>query len=117
MRSSSPILLVPARVWSAGDVAARSGCAVLVEGSRITDVAPCGKFESREDAERIDLPSATLLPGLIDGPAHLFLHPYNETSWDDQVLKEPEAYRPLRAAGHGQARLGEEFTARRAPYP
>ena len=38
----------------------------------------------------------TLLPGLMDIHSHIFLHPYNETLWNGQVLKEPLAYRTVR---------------------
>src|SRR5438105_12857171 len=98
MSPSPPILLMPARVWSPGDAVSRSDCAVLVRDNRVADVAAAGTFESLADTERIRLPGTTLIPGLIDAHSHLFLHPYNETSWDDQVLKESEAYRTLRAA-------------------
>ncbi len=37
------------------------------------------------------------MPGMIEGHSHLFLHPYNETLWDDQVLHEPLALRTARA--------------------
>ena len=43
------------------------------------------------------LPGLTLMPGLIEGHSHLLLHPYNETTWNDQVLREPIAYRVARA--------------------
>ena len=43
------------------------------------------------------MPGLTLLPGLIEGHSHLLLHPYNETTWNDQVLREPLAYRVARA--------------------
>jgi imidazolonepropionase-like amidohydrolase len=52
----------------------------------------------------------TLLPGLIEGHSHLFLHPYNETSWDDQVLKESRAERTARAVQHANATLMAGFT-------
>ena len=58
----------------------------------------------------IKLPGTTLLPGLIEGHAHLLLHPYNETSWDDQVLKESRAERTLRAGEHAKASLMAGFT-------
>jgi imidazolonepropionase-like amidohydrolase len=58
----------------------------------------------------IDLPGMTLMPGLIEGHSHLFLHPYNETSWDDQVLKEPESLRTVRAVNHARATLMAGFT-------
>ena len=48
----------------------------------------------------IDLPGTTLLPGLIDAHTHVLLHPYNEATWDDQVLKEPLALRVCRATNH-----------------
>jgi imidazolonepropionase-like amidohydrolase len=109
---NSPFLLVPERLWTA-DEEARAGFAVLIEGARIADVAPREKFNGRGDAERIDLGNATLVPGLIDAHSHLFLHPYNEVSWDDQVLKESEAYRTLRAVRHAEATLQAGFTALR----
>ena len=33
-----------------------------------------------EEYERIELPGTTLIPGLIEGHSHLFLHPYNEAA-------------------------------------
>jgi imidazolonepropionase-like amidohydrolase len=41
------------------------------------------------------------------------LHPYNEASWDDQVLKEPPAYRTLRAGKQAEATLMAGFTTLR----
>lgn len=58
----------------------------------------------------IDLPNQTLLPGLIEGHSHLFLHPYNETDWNDQVLKESRAERTARAVNHAKATLLAGFT-------
>ena len=43
------------------------------------------------------LPGTTLMPGLIDAHSHIFLHPYNETLWNDQVLKESLPYRTHRS--------------------
>jgi imidazolonepropionase-like amidohydrolase len=50
------------------------------------------------------------MPGLMDLHSHLLLHPYNETLWDDQVLKEPVAYRSVRAAVHARKTLLAGFT-------
>ncbi len=109
----SRFLLIPERVWTAGDETPRPDIAVLVEGERIADMAEPAKFARRGDVQRIALPDTTLIPGLIDAHSHLFLHPYNETSWDDQVLKESEAYRTLRAARHAAATLEAGFTTLR----
>jgi imidazolonepropionase-like amidohydrolase len=58
----------------------------------------------------IELKGCTLLPGLIEGHSHLFLHPYNETSWDDQVLKESDAERVARATVSAHNTLFAGFT-------
>jgi imidazolonepropionase-like amidohydrolase len=54
--------------------------------------------------------NATILPGLIEGHSHLLLHPYNETTWNDQVLKESRAERIARAVNHAKATLMAGFT-------
>src|SRR5215472_9044001 len=104
-------LLRLARIWSADDAAPRSGMTVLVSGNRIAAVEAAEKLTTPENAKIIDLPDATLLPGLIDAHSHLFLHPYNETPWDDQVLKHSEAYRTVRAVRHAASTLRSGFTA------
>jgi len=40
----------------------------------------------------------------------VLLHPYNEASWDDQVLKEPQALRVARAVNHLRSTLLSGFT-------
>ena len=80
---------------------------MLVQGARIARVG--GKLDAAE-ARTISLPGCTLIPGLMDLHSHLFLHPYNETLWDDQVLKEPKAYRTVRAVNHARATLEAGFT-------
>ncbi len=67
-------------------------------------------FKLPAGTEIIELKGYTLLPGLIEGHSHLFLHPYNETSWDDQVLKESRAERTARAVEHAKATLMAGFT-------
>ena len=82
---------------------------VLVKGNKI-EQAGSMKFKLPEGTQIIELPGTTLLPGLIEGHSHLFLHPYNETPWDDQVLKESRAERTARAVQHAQATLMAGFT-------
>jgi imidazolonepropionase-like amidohydrolase len=106
------VLLRPAQVWTAGEPL-HAGWVVLTQGKRIRAVGAARAIQPSADTQVIDLPGATLLPGLIDAHAHLFLHPYNETLWDEQVLKEPVAYRTLRAAQQARATLLAGFTTLR----
>ncbi|HTD12845.1 MAG TPA: amidohydrolase family protein, partial [Steroidobacteraceae bacterium] len=105
-------LLRPAQVWTAGEPL-HAGWVVLTQGQRIVAVGPPAAVPASAAATVIDLPGATLLPGLIDAHSHLLLHPYNETLWDDQVLKEPVPYRTLRAAQAAHATLMAGFTTLR----
>ncbi|WP_026046449.1 metal-dependent hydrolase family protein [Sphingomonas sp. PAMC 26621] len=105
------ILLRPAAVFDGVDPVAHAGWQVLVTGDRIVAVGPA--LTAPAGAETIDLPGETLLPGLIEGHGHLFLHPYNEASWDDQVLHEPLALRTARATVSARATLLAGFTTER----
>jgi imidazolonepropionase-like amidohydrolase len=53
------------------------------------------------------------MPGMIEAHSHMFLHPYNETSWNDQVLRESVAERVARAVNHVRATLLAGFTTAR----
>jgi imidazolonepropionase-like amidohydrolase len=106
------VLLRPDRVWTA-DEPAHEGWVVLVEGARIKAVGPPAVVQAPADAEVIDLPGRTLIPGLMDLHSHVFLRPYNEESWDDQVLHDSLAYRTLRAGKAAQATLMSGFTTLR----
>lgn len=105
---SRPILLVPDAVFDGRDGQRHPGWRVLVRGEMIVAVGP--DISTPSDAETVTLPGATLMPGLIDAHVHLFLHPYNETSWNDQVLKEPLALRTVRASANARATLMAGFT-------
>jgi imidazolonepropionase-like amidohydrolase len=108
-QADEPVLLVPDRVFDGA--AMHAGWQVLVQGDRI--VAVGAKVNAPPDASRRDLAGMTLLPGLIEGHGHLFLHPYDETSWDDQVLHEALALRTARAVNHARATLLAGFTTER----
>lgn len=102
------LLIVPDAVFDARDGERHPGWKVLVAGERIVAVGPA--VAAPADAETITLPGMTLLPGLIDAHVHLFLHPYDEAPWADQVLKEPLALRTVRAAASARATLHAGFT-------
>lgn len=99
------VLLVPESVWDGIQAGPQKGFAILIRGGRIAAVGPAAEIKSPPDVERIELSGATLIPGLIEGHSHLFLHPYNETLWDDQVLKEPLGFRMVAAVAHARATL------------
>jgi imidazolonepropionase-like amidohydrolase len=110
---AAPVLLRPAQVWTAEGDAPHPGWVVLVDGERIKAVGPAETVATPSGAEVVDLPGQTLIPGLMDIHSHLLLHPYNETLWDDQVLKEAPAYRVLRAGRQAEATLMSGFTTLR----
>ena len=83
------VLLVPDRVFD-GE-AAHAGWSVLVRGERIAAAGPAATVAAPDGARTIRRAGQTLIPGLIDGHSHLLLHPYDETSWNDQVAREPLA--------------------------
>src|SRR6266700_444851 len=76
------ILLKPDRIFDGHDI--RTGVWVLIKGNHISEVGNSAGMKIPPEAKIIELKGATLMPGLIEGHSHLFLHPYNETLWDDQ---------------------------------
>jgi len=84
---------------------------ILIEGDSIKQIN--GNIETTPDTRILDFSNYTLLPGLIEGHSHLLLHPYNEVSWNDQVLKESEAERAIRGAVHARKTLEAGFTTLR----
>jgi len=108
-----PILLKPDRVFDGETALAHAEWVVVVSGGKIVFAGPAPDLKVPGDAQVIELPGTTLLPGLIDAHSHLLLHPYDETKWDDQVLKEPLAERICRATNHAKAGLLSGFTTLR----
>jgi imidazolonepropionase-like amidohydrolase len=106
-------ILRPARVWDGLADAPRAGLVVLVRGDRIAAVGPAAEVRAGPGARVVDLPGLTLIPGMIESHAHVLLHPYNEASWDDQVLKESTALRVARATVHVRNTLLAGFTTLR----
>jgi imidazolonepropionase-like amidohydrolase len=101
------ILLKPDRVFDGEQM--HTDWVVVVKNDSILQAGSM-TFKLPPGSQVIELKGCTLLPGLIEGHSHLFLHPYNETSWDDQVLKESRAERTARAVNHANATLMAGFT-------
>jgi imidazolonepropionase-like amidohydrolase len=100
------LLLKPARVFDGNSM--HNNWQVLVQKERIVAVGE--NLKTNQPVRTINLPNCTLLPGLIEGHSHLLLHPYNETTWNDQVLTESRAERIARATVHARNTLLAGFT-------
>ena len=100
--AASPIVVLQADRVFDGE-AMRSGWSVVVRGDRID--AAGSSVTPPAGARVVRLTGLTLMPGLIEGHSHLLLHPYNETTWNDQVSREPLAYRVARAVNHARDTL------------
>ena len=106
-QTDSFYLLKPDRVFDGENL--HHDWVIMVNGSRIEQAGPM-RFKLPANTRIIELKGATVLPGFIEGHSHLFLHPYNEVSWNDQVLKESRAERTARAVNHARATLMAGFT-------
>jgi cytosine/adenosine deaminase-related metal-dependent hydrolase len=97
----------------------------------ILDVTSFSNIGSDFVGDVIDLRNSTVLPGFVDTHVHckrisfisdtvppsqtadlkVFLHPYAETSWEDQLTKESITERTIRATVHARHTLMAGFTA------
>jgi imidazolonepropionase-like amidohydrolase len=101
-------LLKPAAVFDGKEM--HPGWVVLVEGDKIKAAGPASQISAPNETRSLELAGQTLLPGLIEGHSHLFLHPYNETPWDDQVTSESLSFRTAEATVHARDTLLAGFT-------
>ena len=109
MQSQS--LLIPDRVFDGETLF--TNWIVVVDGNQIEYTGPLDKCPIKIIKDTILLKGMTLLPGIIEGHSHLLLHPYNETSWNDQVLKESPAERAIRGAVYARISLLAGITTMR----
>src|SRR3954454_7787509 len=104
---SATFILKPGQVFD-GE-ALHQNWAVRVAGDRIEAAGPVSTLDAA-GAKVIELPGLTLMPGLVEGHSHVFLHAYSETSWNDQVAHEGLALRVARATNHLRETLIAGFT-------
>ena len=105
--ASAVTIVKPARIFDGETM--HEGWAVRVKGDRI-DAAGADAGAAASGARIIDLPGTTLTPGLVEGHSHVLLHPYNETTWNDQVAHESLSLRTARATNHLRNTLLAGFT-------
>ncbi|MGV8946845.1 MAG: amidohydrolase family protein [Lutibacter sp.] len=99
----SQIVLKPDQVFDG--ITVHKDWIVIVQGNKIDYVGPENKTSIPANSTIILLKGKTLMPGIIEGHSHLLLHPYNETSWNDQVLKESPTERAIRGTVHAKNSL------------
>ncbi|PIB29192.1 amidohydrolase [Maribacter sp. 4U21] len=104
-------LLVPDRVFDGEKL--HSDWVVLVEGNIITYAGTANELTRPANIKKIWLAGTTLTPGIIEGYSHLLLHPYNETDWNNQVLKESPVERAIRGTVHAKNTLMAGVTTTR----
>ncbi len=100
------ILLKGDRVFDGENM--HEGWSVLIKNNLVEAVGMISNLPANTVVK--NYPGCTIMPGLIEGHSHLFLHPYNETPWDNQVLNESRAERMARAVNHSNATLMAGFT-------
>jgi imidazolonepropionase-like amidohydrolase len=109
--SQQTIVLRPAAVFDGQQI--HADWIVVVTGDKIAAAGAPNDIKPPADGRVVELPNQALLPGLIEGHSHMFLHPYNETAWNDQVTNESQALRMARATVHAQRTLLAGFTTAR----
>ncbi|MEZ4808915.1 MAG: amidohydrolase family protein [Allomuricauda sp.] len=102
---------MPDRVFDGEQV--HSNWVVLVTENRITYAGPISNLKNSSSYTKQELNGTTLMPGIIEGHSHILLHPYNETEWNDQVLKESPTERAIRGVVHAKNSLWAGVTSMR----
>ncbi|MCB0655784.1 MAG: amidohydrolase family protein, partial [Saprospiraceae bacterium] len=106
--AQQPIYLITANRLFDGEQM-HTGWGITVQGNRILKVGPVSDLQ-QNGQDVVDAGDATIIPGMIEGHSHLLLHPYDETSWNDQVLRESLAERIARATIHARKTVEAGFT-------
>ncbi|OJT09563.1 hypothetical protein TRAPUB_13940 [Trametes pubescens] len=97
--------LLPQRVVT---VSPETGLVLGVEPYKDEELRGVDFSAGNEDV--VDLRAATVLPGFVDVHVHMFLHPYAEVSWEDQLTKESLVERTVRATVHAKRTLMAGYT-------
>jgi len=106
LSNTRAVLITAGALIDGSGAAPLSPGAVLIEGDRIRAVG--ARIDAPADAERIDLPNATITPGLIDCHVHLSDAGLADASVQDH---DPSGLRILRMAEHARRTLMAGFTA------
>jgi imidazolonepropionase-like amidohydrolase len=88
---------------------------IVVHGNRIESIGDAANAKMPAGATVIDLPKATVLPGLIDSHTHIFLQGEDpaQGGYDANILNAPLALRAARATVAARRALEQGFTTLR----
>jgi len=111
--AQTPLLLTGGHVLDPTGERWLVGQDVLIVGERIVSVTAASGTTGPGGARTIDVSGLFVIPGLIDLHSHLLLHPYDEASWNDQVLREPIGLRTIRGVTAAEATVRAGFTTLR----
>lgn len=110
---STPAVTVlhAARLWDGTGAAPITDAVVVVTGDRITAVGPASKVTIPSGAQRVDLGSATLVPGFIDAHVHLIGRSLSDPGSDLEGVKDFDSYGAILGVAHARATLLAGFTS------
>ncbi len=83
---------------------------ILITGNRIVSI---DQRQPSAGMSVLDVQGRVVLPGLIDLHSHLLLHPYDEATWNEQVLNESLELRTIRGTVAARRTLQAGFTTLR----
>src|SRR2546430_1915701 len=88
---------------------------IVIRGNRIESVSNASSSNMPADAKVIDLSHSTVMPGLIDSHAHMFLQGEDpaQGGYDANILKYPLSFRAARATVSARRALEQGFTTLR----
>ncbi len=109
-QQATVVVLTNAHVVDAESGTVYGKTSLLIEGNLIKRIASLDDLKVADSAQVIDLDGQYVLPGLIDLHSHLLLHPYDEASWNDQVLRESLELRVIQGTIHARKNLEAGFT-------
>jgi imidazolonepropionase-like amidohydrolase len=113
--SSAPSTIIVIRAASLLDPvsgATRRNQVIVIQENRVASVGDAISTPVPAGAKLIDLPNATVLPGLIESHTHIFLQGEDPAlgGYDIQLLKFPLPYRAARATVSARRALEQGFT-------
>ncbi len=110
---SDAVVLLNARIYDVDSATVSSPQSILIQGERIQaiEALPAQQGDVSQVDGVYDLQGRIVMPGLIDLHSHLLLHPYNEASWNEQVLNESLELRTIRGTVAAKQTVQAGFTS------